>query len=1151
MAQLLSPPSSSVIDLALVDDFYFSLLFDEPSTDILPVSDAKYAEELQFQEALVSSAEATRNQTTIVTPSFFLISSPSPPSIIINVQKPVEEIGQSSEIFCEICTERKPTDEIFPNASCTHSYCSDCIGRHVASKIGESSAVAVVACPGLDCRGAHELEIESCRSILAKEIVEKWDEALCEALLMECEKFYCPFNDCSAVLVREIGEDEVIMESECPICHRLFCARCNVVWHSGIECEDYQRLNEDERGNEDLMVREMANQKNWKRCPRCKFYVERIDGCLHITCRCNYQFCYGCGSQWTETHATSTADESAVMSKLLSVISPAPKGWLSIADYCSAWDGIKCSSGKVTVINLRDMSLIGTLPSDLGTLSQLTTLSLQGNHFKGSFPSMANLSLLQSIYLDGNSFTSIPSGCFQGLTNLQTLSISTNINLAPWSFPAELVGSSRLVTLYAKSCNMFGTIPDIFGSFSNLQDVRLSYNNLTGVLPLSFAGSGIRNLWLNNQQMGLSGTIEVLANMTSLYQLWLHKNMFTGPIPDLSNSDTLFDLQLGDNLLMGIVPDSLSSIPSLKNITLANNTLQGPMPLFPKSVTNVELDGTNSFCKSTPGPCDTQVMALLEVAGDLGYPTVLAKSWKNNNACSDWSFVVCDSDGNVIIVNFQRLGFLGKISSGFANLTSLKKLYLDDNGLTGSIPSSLTLLPQLQVLDVSNNNLTGDIPSFPPRVKFTTTGNLLLGKTPSSESGGSSGSGSGSSNSTDGSANGTRNGNRVSAGMIAGIVIAVIIFVLFVLFVSYKCFVKKFGRVENHEIGKASAMDSELQSQNSGDHNDFPLFEGGNVAISMQVLRQATNNFSEDNILGRGSFGVVYKGELDNGTKIAAKRMESNAMGTKRLNEFQAEIAVLTKVRHKNLVSLLGYCINGHERLLVYEYMAQGTLNQHLFDWQKNGISPLTWKQRVTIALDVARGVEYLHSLAQQSFIHRDLKPSNILLDDLMRAKVADFETGRVTTKVDVYAFGVVLMEIITGRKAVDDTVPDERSHLVTWFSSVLNNKENILMAIDEALDPDEETMVESIYKVVELARHCTARNPYLRPDMGHVVNILGSLVEQWKPSCQEDDEKMVSRHERNMSLPQALERWQTDKGTFTMFDDISFRGVHQTTHTT
>ncbi|KAF4357066.1 receptor-like kinase TMK4 [Cannabis sativa] len=876
----------------------------------------------------------------------------------------------------------------------------------------------------------------------------------------------------------------------------------------------------------------------------------------------------------------AAADESAVMSKLLSVVSPAPKGWSSTADYCSTWDGIKCSSGKVTAINLRDMSLTGTLPSDLGTLSQLTTLSLQGNHFKGSFPSMANLSLLQSIYLDGNNFTSIPSGCFQGLTNLQTLSISTNINLAPWSFPAELVGSSSLVTLYAGSCNMFGTIPDIFGSFPNLQDVRLSYNNLTGVLPPSFAGSVIRNLWLNNQQMGLSGTIEVLANMTSLYQVWLHKNLFTGPIPDLSNLDTLFDLQLRDNLLTGIVPNSLSSIPSLKNITLANNKLQGPMPSFPKSVTNVELDGTNSFCKSTPGPCDPQVMALLQVAGDLGYPTVLANSWKNNDACSDWSFVICDSDGNVITVNFKKQGFLGKISPAFANLTSLKNLYLNDNGLTGSIPSSLTLLPQLQVLDVSNNNLTGDIPSFPPTVKFTTTGNVLLGKTPSSESGGSSGSGS--SNSTDGSANGTGNGNRVSAGMIAGIVIAVIIFVLVVLFVSYKCFVKnrhkKFGRVENPEIGKemgkASVMGnngyngiaSELQSQSSGDRNDFPVFEGGNVSISMQVLRQVTNNFSEDNILGRGGFGVVYKGELHDGTKIAVKRMESNAMGTKGMNEFQAEIAVLTKVRHRHLVALLGYCINGHERLLVYEYMPQGTLTQHLFDWQEYGISPLTWKQRVTIALDVARGVEYLHSLAQQSFIHRDLKPSNILLDDLMRAKVADFglvknapdgkysletrlagtfgylapeyaATGRVTTKVDVYAFGVVLMEIITGRKALDDTVPDERSHLVTWFRRVLINKENIPKAIDQTLDPDEETM-ESIYKVAELAGHCTAREPYQRPDMGHAVNILGPLVEQWKPSCQEDDEN--DGINLNMSLPQALQRWQADEGTSRMFDDIS-----------
>jgi serine/threonine protein kinase len=228
--------------------------------------------------------------------------------------------------------------------------------------------------------------------------------------------------------------------------------------------------------------------------------------------------------------------------------------------------------------------------------------------------------------------------------------------------------------------------------------------------------------------------------------------------------------------------------------------------------------------------------------------------------------------------------------------------------------------------------------------------------------------------------------------------------------VFYKCYTKnrrhgKFGRVNNPENGKGDVkidvmsvsnsngyggVASELQSQGS-ERSDIQVFEGGNVTISIQVLRQVTGNFSEDNILGRGGFGVVYKGELHDGTKIAVKRMESVAVGTKGLNEFQAEIAVLTKVRHRHLVALLGFCINGHERLLVYEYMPQGTLTQHLFDWGENGCAPLTWKQRVAIALDVARGVEYLHSLAQQSFIHRDLKPSNILLGDDMRAKVADF----------------------------------------------------------------------------------------------------------------------------------------------------------------
>ncbi|GFY82536.1 leucine-rich repeat protein kinase family protein [Actinidia rufa] len=765
------------------------------------------------------------------------------------------------------------------------------------------------------------------------------------------------------------------------------------------------------------------------------------------------------------------------------------------------------------------------------------------------------------------------------------ISLSGNPNLAPWTFPTELTQSNSLTTFSASNSGLVGSIPDIFNSFPNLQNLRLSYNNLTGPLPSSFRGSEITNLWLNNQLQGLSGTVDVLSSMTQSYQVWLHQNAFTGSIPDLSNCTNLFDLQLRGNQLTGVVPNSLMGLSKLANISLENNKLQGRLPVFGPGVT-VTLGNTNSFCKTTPGPCDPQVTALLEVAESIGYPMTLAQSWDGNNACSGWVFVNCDSQrSNVTIVNFGKQGFSGTISSAFSNLTWLRNLLLNDNNLTGSIPESLLNLPHLETLDVSNNNLSGPIPVFPSTVKFNHSGNLLLGNNSTTGGGGPPDSGMNPTTPTPmpmpgESPPGTSNGSSVSAGMVAGIVAAVVFFVGVVLFVSYKCYVKKryerFGRVEgsekDSEVVKAASngnggVPSEIHSQSSGDQSNMPVFEGGNVAIPIQVLRQVTNNFNEANVLGRGGFGVVYKGELHDGTKIAVKRMESGATGTKGMNEFQAEIAVLTKVRHRHLVALLGSCINGHERLLVYEYMPQGTLSQHLFEWRELGHPCLTWKQRVTIALDVARGVEYLHSLAQQSFIHRDLKPSNILLGDDMRAKVADFglvknapdgkysletrvagtfgylapeyaATGRVTTKVDVYAFGVVLMEIITGRKALDETMPDERSHLVPWFCRVLINKENLEKAIDQALDPDQETL-ESITKVSELAGHCTAREPFQRPDMGHAVNVLGPLVEKWKPSSYEDDESYgIDLH---MSLPQALQRWQANEGTSTVFSDRSY----------
>ncbi|XP_022734484.1 receptor-like kinase TMK4 [Durio zibethinus] len=877
------------------------------------------------------------------------------------------------------------------------------------------------------------------------------------------------------------------------------------------------------------------------------------------------------------------ADDGATILKIASSFRPAPSGWSSTSsdNYCH-WPGLNCdASNRVTSINLSSKSLSGTVSPDISSLTELRSVSLQRNSLSGTIPSFANLSRLQTIYLDGNAFTSVSPDAFSGLTNLQTLSMSDNMNLSPWTFP-DLSQSTGLVEVQLDNTSLFGTLPDIFDSMNSLQSIRLSYNNLSGTLPASLAGSMIQNLWINNQNGGFTGTLEVLSNMTQLSQVWLQKNMFTGPIPDLSKCIGLFDLQLRDNQLTGPVPKSLINLPNLKNVSLSNNKLQGPSPKFPSSVEKVTVNGINNFCTDNGDPCDPQVATLLEIAAGFGYPVFLSDNWAGNDACKLPS-VTCDAQGNVITVNLAKKNLVGTISPAFGNLTSLKNLNLNDNKLTGPIPDGLTKLSSLQLLDVSNNNLSGNIPTFSSSVKFAYSGNSLLGKSGGSGDGGTSGSGASDGGSVGNSKSGGNDKNSIA--LIIGIVVGVLIFVAVVCFVSYKYIMNKkygkFGKMEGSDTEKGvvkngamgggmnghGGVPGEMQSHSSGDHSDRHFIEGGNVVISMQVLRQVTDNFSEANILGKGGFGVVYKGEFHDGTQIAVKRMECVATGTKGMNEFQAEIAVLTKVRHRHLVALLGYCINGNERLLVYEYMPQGTLGQHLFEWPENGYAPLTWKQRVTIALDVARGVEYLHSLAQQSFIHRDLKPSNILLGDDMRAKVSDFglvknapegkysvetrlagtfgylapeyaATGRVTTKVDVYAFGVVLMEIITGRKALDETLPDEKSHLVTWFRRVLINKGNVPKVVDDTINFDDETMA-SIFKVAELAGHCTAREPYQRPDMGHAVNVLGPLVEQWKPTSQDDDEN--SGIDLHMSLPQALQRWQADEGTSTIYGDISY----------
>ncbi|KAK8486203.1 hypothetical protein V6N11_069155 [Hibiscus sabdariffa] len=868
--------------------------------------------------------------------------------------------------------------------------------------------------------------------------------------------------------------------------------------------------------------------------------------------------------------SSQTSPDSPAMEKLKASLKIPPSlGW-SGTDPCK-WAHVACESQRVTRIQIPSQNVGGTLSPDVKNLSQLRIFEVMNNQISGPIPSFAGLSQLQEANFLNNNFSSFPPDFFTGLSSLSHIYLDGNL-FEPWEIPESTKEASTLVTFSANKANIKGRFPGLFDSitFPSLQELHLAMNNLEGELPAGLAGSGIRSLWVNGQS--LNGTIEVIQNMTSLEEVWLHGNRFSGPLPDFSTLSGLQNLSLRDNQFTGVVPSSLISLMTLNVVNLTNNELQGPTPKFADSVILDMLTGSNSFCLDDPAvACDERVNILLSVLEAVGYPVFFAENWKGNDPCDNWSGISC-AQGNIVSVRLPKKGLTGTISSNFAKLTSLTTLDLSGNNLTGTIPTELTTLPKLAQLDVSNNQLYGKIPPFRPNVDLIASGNPNIGKesapTPEGKSpGGSSGGGSGNL-----SRNGEKKSNTATVvGSVIGAVGGLGLVGLVVCLYARK--VKRNSRVQRpttlvihpHHSGDQDGVKITVAgssatggSESFSGPSDVHLVEVGSMVISIQVLREVTNNFSEENVLGRGGFGTVYKGELHDGTKIAVKRMESGVVSEKGLAEFKSEIAVLTKVRHRHLVTLLGYCLDGNERLLVYEYMPQGTLSMHLFNWMDEGLKPLEWTRRLTIALDVARGVEYLHGLAQQSFIHRDLKPSNILLGDDMRAKVADFGlvrlapvdgkqsietrlagtfgylapeyavTGRVTTKVDVFSFGVILMEMISGRKALDETQPEESMHLVTWFRRMCINKDTFRKAIDQTIELDEETLA-SVSIVFELAGHCCAREPHQRPDMSHVVNVLSSLAELWKPSEPGSDD--MYGIDLELTLPQALKKWQAFEG--------------------
>ncbi|KAG6520027.1 hypothetical protein ZIOFF_017056 [Zingiber officinale] len=867
-------------------------------------------------------------------------------------------------------------------------------------------------------------------------------------------------------------------------------------------------------------------------------------------------FFFFLGFRRIKCRSDTSSEDADAMFALARALSGLPSSWKPGSDPCS-WDGVSCSAGRVTGINLASRGVSGSLPPSIGSLSALTTLNLPRNRLSGPLPLLPNLSSLQSVSFEDNAFESLPDSFFAGLIDLQSITLD-NLPLAPWSLPRDLASSAGLVELSAANCSLSGSIPDFLGSLPSLRVLRLAYNHLSGTLPPSLAGSGLQQLLLNSQQSSslLSGRIDVIGAMPQLIVFWIQSNAFTGPIPDVSNLTALESFNARDNALTGVVPASFAATLTLKNVSLSKNMLQGAFPQFASKSVSVDIDKGNQFCSPAPGPCDPRVTMLLDIAAGFGYPLLLAKSWKGNQPCgANWLGVTCDAQGNVIVLNFANQHLGGEISPAFSNLTSLRQLFLSSNDLVGSIPASLTQLPQLQLLDVTNNSLSGKVPTFRTSVTLKLEDNPKLGD--------DSGSLFSSTSSP--------------AALIVGLIVAFVVLLACAAALLFHCRKKnqskKFERIASDSTSFKIGLDGLSKgsggiSSGSITSSDQYSTEAQSMHISIQSLRRATDNFSDANILGRGGFGLVYKGD-HNGTTIAVKRNGYDSTGNKGHEEFKAEIEVLRKVKHKNLVALVGFCDDDREKLLVYEYMAGGTLTEHLFQWQSSGEPPLNWNQRLVIALDVARAIEYLHSLAQESYIHRDLKPSNILLDKDLRAKVSDFglaklaaddqksmqtrlagtfgylapeyaTTGRVSTKVDVYAFGVILMELITGRKVLDESQPPEDIHLVALFRRRFSHEKDKILTemMDPTLELNEEAK-KNWAEVADLAWHSTAREPHQRPDMSHAVNRLAPLVNHWQPTnyVDEDDDD-----EPSMNLTKRMEQWQYNDTTSTSTFDSSLK---------
>ncbi|XP_071724610.1 probable LRR receptor-like serine/threonine-protein kinase At5g45780 isoform X2 [Rutidosis leptorrhynchoides] len=516
-----------------------------------------------------------------------------------------------------------------------------------------------------------------------------------------------------------------------------------------------------------------------------------------------------------------------------------------------------------------------------------------------------------------------------------------------------------------------------------------------------------------------------------------------------------------------------------------------------------------------------------------------------------WNMVACSSEAFVVSLEMASTGLSGMLSPSIGNLSHLRTLLLQNNELSGPIPPEIGQLSELKTVDLSGNHFNGEIPSSLgllshlsylrlsrnklsgqiPKLVAELSGlsfldlsfNNLSGPTPKIQAKGYSITGNrflcnasamqiclGDPNSApvndtgDLSSKVKEHHHRWALSVAIGISCTFLVLVTLLVFWA-------------HWFRSRLLYTSYVQQNYEFDVGHLKRF-------SFRELQNATSNFSTRNIIGEGGFGVVYKGYVSNRRVVAVKRLKDPNFSTGEV-QFQTEVEMIGLAVHRNLLRLYGFCITPHERLLVYPYLPNGSVADRLRDICREKPS-LDWYRRMHIAVGAARGLVYLHEQCNPRIIHRDVKAANILLDESFEAVVGDFglaklldqrdshvttavrgtvghiapeylSTGQSSEKTDVFGFGILLLELVTGQKALDASNGQVQKGMILDWVRTLHEEQRLEVLVDRDLKGCFDSM--ELEMAVELALQCTRSNPSLRPKMSQVLKILEGHVAQFE----------------------------------------------------